>query len=52
MCRLHELVLLDLPGVLTWLVQGVKKLLHPDTRQKVRLVRDGKLAMLPTEAEQ
>ena len=35
-CRLHELVLLDLPPVLTWLVAGIKKLVHPDTRDKVR----------------
>lgn len=32
-------MLLDLPVVLTWLVGGVKQLLHPDTRGKVRVVR-------------
>lgn len=35
-CRLHELVLLDLPPMLTWLVASVKKLVHPDTRDKAR----------------
>lgn len=39
--RLHELVLLDLPVVLSWMVQGIKKLVHPDTRGKLRVARHG-----------
>lgn len=34
--RLHELRLLDLPRVLTWLVRGVKKLVHSETARKVQ----------------
>lgn len=36
--RLHELQLLHLPGVLMWAVHGVRQLVHPDTRHKVRVV--------------
>lgn len=43
-CRLHELVLIDLPAMLTWLVAGIKKLVHPETREKVRVVREGRSA--------
>jgi hypothetical protein len=32
-------VLLDLPVVLSWMVQGIKKLVHPDTRGKLRVAR-------------
>ncbi|PRW60524.1 Sec14 cytosolic factor [Chlorella sorokiniana] len=39
--RLHELVLLDLPVVLSWMVKGVKQLVHPDTRGKFRVVHAG-----------
>ena len=31
-----------MPAMLTWLVAGVKKLVHPETREKVRVVRDGR----------
>ena len=34
--RLHELRLLDLPRVLTWIVRGVKKLVHSETARKVQ----------------
>ena len=33
--RLHQLTLLDLPRVLTWLVKGAKKLVHKETARKV-----------------
>lgn len=36
--RLHELVLLDLPRVLTWLVKGAKKLVHAETARKVQSI--------------
>lgn len=42
-------MLLDLPSMLTWLVAGLRKLMHPETRGKVRLVRNGKLEPLPAE---
>lgn len=34
--RLHELVLLDLPRVLTWLMAAGQKLVRPETANKVR----------------
>ncbi|KAI8110461.1 hypothetical protein M9435_002135 [Picochlorum sp. BPE23] len=33
--RLHQLVLYDLPGILNWIILGVKKLVHEDTARKV-----------------
>ncbi|KAI3429848.1 hypothetical protein D9Q98_010160 [Chlorella vulgaris] len=39
--RLHELVLLELPVMLGWMVKGVKKLVHPETRHKFRVVPQG-----------
>jgi hypothetical protein len=36
--RLHELTLVNLPLVLTWLLRGTKRLVHPDTARKLRAV--------------
>lgn len=36
--RLKEMALLDLPVMLSWLVGAVKKLVHPATRSKVKVI--------------
>lgn len=57
--RLHELVLVDLPPVLSWMLKGVKQASHPDTRDKFRIVPAGgqvpslhRTPPLPPAAEQ
>ena len=35
------MVFLDLPGMLGWIVKGIKGVVHPDTRHKFRVVHAG-----------